>query len=801
MKAVFQRHALALAGLCLLTLYGCGGGGGGGTTLAPPAATTTSVPVTVIDDAIQFATVCLDKNKNGACDAGEPSGKTDAAGKVTLQVANADVGKFPILAVVGTDAVDATYGPVLTAFTMTAPADQTAVVSPLTTLVQTTVATTGVSSAEAAASLQSQTGTKVSLFQDFTKDATPEGKAAAVLARLVVVVTQQQSAALISTLGTPIVGGAVVATADLNKIIQNKVLEILQDVVTVLQNPATQLALNSATTPAQVTAALLVPANSIVADPATGLTSASVVTLVAINNQIATPAPEPAPVATASLRSLTFNGAGNWFVRGFTATAAQNTVDSTNNRRYVQRQASSTTVGATAATWNNGATPARQSDLHFNGTGWANCGLNSENLSSVRDAAGNSIYNFCNNRESGKSNRAVFDVSAKTMAGVITDARAAGYTNMSIGSNSVADLTNYLGATVFPSGSSISYVSASSLVNAPAYYPGTGNIVQQADATVAAGRTDPTNLTAPCAATVPPASTAAATLEGLIAVSTGTPCINNAATATVTTSVGPPIVTAIVSSGPRNDNWGSTSLSLGTVGLASTGGIQTSYYTTNTPLRVSFAAPNVARYYACKQRSTDGSSRNCDLVGTGSYAIASLGDARVMSFTGLPAVSGPLAFERVFVQRAGKVYFGYKNKNGVFNSARLNLAGGNALLTQLQIGTVDPETPLALTKASYAGDWQVGDVATPTGFTLIRIFSNGTSSCTDTNSTNPAAVSVSAPYACILAFSNLASGSFTFTHPTVATFSLTGTLDFLTGSANGTFVDGATTGTFVGARR
>jgi trimeric autotransporter adhesin len=798
MKTLSQRNALALAGLCLLTVYGCGDGGGAGSSTVPPVATSTSVPVTVIDDAIQFATVCLDKNKNGACDTGEPSGQTDAAGKVALQVDRADVGKFPILAVIGTDAVDAAYGPITTAFTMTAPADQTSVVSPLTTLVQTTVATTGVSSAEAAASLQSQTGLSVSLFQDFTKNTAPENKSAAVLARMIALITQQQSAALNSTVGSTAIDGALVTTADLNQIIQNKVLEILPEIMTSLQSSAVQGALNTSTTPAELTATLQVPAAAIVLDPATGLTSASVATLVAINNQVDLPAPEPALAATAGLRVLTFSSIGNWSMRGFTATAAQNEVDPANNRRYVQRQASSTTVGGTAvAKWNNGGTPARQSDLHFNGTAWAGCGLNGENLSSIRDAAGNSTYNFCSQRETGKSNRAIFDVSFKTMANVITEARAAGYANMSIGSNSAADFTSFLGTTVFPAGSSISYVSANSLVNAPAYYPGIGNIVSQADASVAAGRTNP-NVAAPCSAATPPAATEAATFEGLIAVSTGTPCINFPGTATVQTSA---TTTAIVSSGARNEGWGSTSLSLGLVGLATTGGVQSTYYTTNTPLRVSFAAPNVARYYACQQRSTDGSNRNCNLVGSGSYSIASLGDARVMTFTGLPIQAGALTFERVFVERAGKVYFGYQNKGGVFNSARLNLAGGNALLAQLGIETVDPDTPLALTKASYAGDWQVSASATPQVSTLIRIFSNGTTSCTDTDTTNPAAVSVSAPYACVVTFSNLASGSFTLTKPADSAFSLNGTFSFLTGAASGTVGAGASAGSFAGARR
>ena len=260
MKTTSQRYALALAGLCLLTIYGCSGGGGGGPDAGTPGGATTSVPVTVIDDAIENATVCLDKNKNGACDAGEPSGKTDVAGKVTLQVANADVGKFPLLAVVGVDAKDATYGPVTTAFTMTAPADQTAVVSPLTTLVQTTVASTGVSTAEAASSVQSQTGITVSLFEDFTKSTTPEGEIASMVARMIVVVSQQQAAVLRSAVGSSAIDGAVVTTADLDQIIQNKLLEILPALVTALAEPAVKTAFNAANTPELKTAALATPA-------------------------------------------------------------------------------------------------------------------------------------------------------------------------------------------------------------------------------------------------------------------------------------------------------------------------------------------------------------------------------------------------------------------------------------------------------------------------------------------------------------------------------------------------------------
>ena len=213
-----------------------------------PVATTTKANTTVIDGAIRNALVCLDKNANGKCDTDETQGRTDAAGSVTLDVPNADVGQYAIVAVVGTDAVDADHGPVTVAYTLAAPADQTGVVSPLTTLVQQTVATTGTTSAEAARAVQDQTGITASLFQDFTKVAAPTDGSinAAAMARLLVVTTQRQNVAVASTVGTPALGGALITQADLDKAIQQKLLELLPDLVTALSNPAVL----AATTPA-----------------------------------------------------------------------------------------------------------------------------------------------------------------------------------------------------------------------------------------------------------------------------------------------------------------------------------------------------------------------------------------------------------------------------------------------------------------------------------------------------------------------------------------------------------------------
>ena len=169
---------------------------------------TVDVPITVVDGPIQNAKVCLDKNNNGVCDTGEPTGSTDSDGKVTLKVDSTDAGKYPVIAVVGTDAIDADTGPVPTPFTMKAPADHTAVITPLTTLVQNVVASTGSTSAAAADVVKAQTGINISLFEDFSKGATDDHKAAANIARMVVVTTQQQSEAVKDAEDTEDVAGA-----------------------------------------------------------------------------------------------------------------------------------------------------------------------------------------------------------------------------------------------------------------------------------------------------------------------------------------------------------------------------------------------------------------------------------------------------------------------------------------------------------------------------------------------------------------------------------------------------------------
>ena len=203
---------------------------------------------------------------------------------------------------------------------------------------------------------------------------------------------------------------------------------------------------------------------------------------------VAEPGP-PAPVAAASLGALIFSSAGNRFVQSFTSSAAQNTPDASNNIRYVERRSNSTTSGATTvANWNKGGSPARQADLHFTGIAWENCGLNGENLASVRDAAGSSTSNYCNSLSTSSSKRTTSDVEGQTMASVLTTIRAADYANLSVGDNSASTLNALLGGTTFPAGSTVSVQDLTALTTAPAYYPGIGTFVPQYSAAVAEGR-------------------------------------------------------------------------------------------------------------------------------------------------------------------------------------------------------------------------------------------------------------------------------------------------------------------------
>lgn len=791
MKVTRKNLMLGLASAALLTLYGCGGGGASGSPNSPSL--TTGVPVTVIDGPIRNAVVCLDKNANGVCDAGEPTARTDAAGKTTLQIDNADVGKFAVLAVVGTDAIDTDRPttPITTPFTMTAPADKPAVISPLTTLVQTLVQNAGLTSNAAEAQLRSQTGLNVSLFENFTNTTSADSQTAATLARMLVVTTQQNLNTIVGTIGSTAVDGTVVKAADIDKLIQARLIEILSNVLAALADPT----IAAAITPAAKEAAIQAQTTVLLAVPSNAITTTSVATLVGIANTTAAVSTEAVSttVASGNLRALTFTDASNWLVRVFTSSAAQSTPDSAGNIRFIEHRIRNFT-GAIAK-WSVGGEPNRQADLSFNGTTWGSCPLNFENTGTAPNAQGNSSYNYCNNRETGTSNRANFDVSGKTMAGVYQQVNDAGYTNLTIANAGTA-----LGTDIFPTGSALRYQTGTPLSTSNSYYPGTSNVVMQYSAAVTNGGIAANQLPGvQCNSTEASPSgrptNTPSTLEAMLARATGTPCAFTGGSFVYNS-------TTFANPDARNEWWGATSLGIGTIGNAPTNsGVAPGFYTSNQLIRVAFAGSgtNPVTYYSCKQRFNDGSTRNCSIIGSGNYTITTQGDARVLSMSNSPAVANPLNYERVFVERGGKVFFGYKNNLTVSKTARLNKTATDALFAKLGLPAVSTDTPLALTRASYAGEWNIAPVDIPLDSTLLRISNLGLATCinTDARVTPPLVVTE----ACTVTFTDLAAGAITSTTPSRAGTS-TGTLNFLTGAVTGTFTP--TSGTalaLTGARR
>lgn len=778
-----------LAGTVTVTalIAGCLGGGGDGGA-AMPTASTTPVAVQVIDGAISNALVCLDKNANGQCDTGEPSGRTDTAGNVTLAVSLADAGKYPVLALVGTDAVDADHGPVATAFVMKTPADKAAVVSPLTTLVQRAVEATGSSSDVAAQLLQSQLGMNVSVFQDYTRNRTREGLTLAAVSRMVVVTQQQQAAELSSAVGTSAVDGTVITRADIDKLVVKRLSEILPSVIAAVANPAVQAAIDAGDIK-QVNTALKPLAQAIVADPETGIKAAALSTLVAVNNAVTQGGNEaPTPTAGVQLHTLTYTDAQNWFRRLITSSTAQVVPDSNGLTRYRDNRLRS--VGGVLGAWSFQATPDRQSDLHWNGQSWVQCGLLQESTATVRDAQGRNTYNYCDGYETGASTRVALDVAGKKLIDVYNQIRAAGYTNITI-----ANAETALGQAVFPANAKALYYNGQSITTALTYIPNKNSIVRvsNSDALAAGTQADCNAITSQStgAYTVEPA-----TLEAMVARMQGKPCTYG--TTTITGAGG-----AQLTSGSRNEFWSFAAPSIATVGTAATFGNAnqaTAYYTTNQVFRVAFGANKAITYYKCLQR-WDGSVRNCDSIGTGTYEITTVGDARVMTLGNPPPQLATVTYDRVFVERAGKVYFGYKSKPTAYSQARFNLEGANAFIGQLSTGPqVTVESTVVLTPASWAGDWIFWASSDPAawnssnaGVVRIQPNFNGTSGyqCFDAigNATTTA-------FTCTVTLDS--SGALTVVD---STSTMSATLRFVEGTATGSSLENSVTTPVLGARR
>ncbi|WP_157118707.1 hypothetical protein [Azohydromonas lata] len=651
--------------------------GGVITTTAPPL--TLSQPIRVVDGPLRNALVCLDANGNGACDSGEVQGRSGADGRLTLQMSSTIVGKYPLLAVVGTDAVDGTTA-VATRFVLMAPADQAAVVTPLTTLVQAWAELAGSTTAVAAAAVQSAAGLAVSPLKDYTGATDAASVRAATLARLLVLAQQQAASALkAGVVGQKDFNGVVATQADLDKALRYALVDALPSLGAVAAATAADTTLTAATREA----ALLAAAKAAIGADLK-LDAGKVLTLIGAS-KLPLDAAAGTKLAGGNLRGFTFSDANNWFFRANLSTAADNTPGADGTVRYYSRFERN--AAGKVSDWGFHGDSARAGDLHWNGTAWSACPLGTRSTQKPQTGT-RWTYSYCAGMEQGASWHSSVDVSGKTLLEVVT--RLRGFPGSADGVPYAqwgpSDL-KLLGTTAkFPTGAKLQFSTGFATATAPAYDVQGSAIATAYTAAVAAGGDARNGAKVACGAVTPTNSatykTTPAKLEDLVAVSRGTPCIYGTSTNADGTSLA------------RNEWWSNSTVSLGkaTGAMAQPAGTG-NYYTTTALLRVAFGTTgNATTYYKCLERTSDGSTRNCTQIGKGTYAIATLGDARVMSFTDLPLLSQRQGWSRVLVQRGGKIYFGYQNRVGAISSqARLNLTAANAVFGQLKISPLTPQ--------------------------------------------------------------------------------------------------------------
>lgn len=129
--------SLSLALGAMVWVNGCGGGSDTTTTAAATTIdTTSSVSGIVADGYLVGAKVCLDQNRNDACDVGEPMSLTDAAGRYTFTISDAAAVAFPILVEADETTIDLdTNTPIGEKWHFKAMTGQGSFISPLSTLV------------------------------------------------------------------------------------------------------------------------------------------------------------------------------------------------------------------------------------------------------------------------------------------------------------------------------------------------------------------------------------------------------------------------------------------------------------------------------------------------------------------------------------------------------------------------------------------------------------------------------------------------------------------------------------------
>ncbi|NJS36255.1 MAG: hypothetical protein HC765_07210 [Brachymonas sp.] len=143
-----------------------------------------------------------------------------------------------------------------------------------------------------------------------------------------------------------------------------------------------------------------------------------------------------------------------------------------------------------------------------------------------------------------------------------------------------------------------------------------------------------------------------------------------------------------------------------------------------------------ARIYQCRRNATPNTNTNCftdsATLLTTTYTIETLGDARVLKFAALPAELTSLRKNsRVYVERGGAVFYGFKDILSVDTTVRLNVTAWDAMPAQFPGVTshTDPVAPVAADTGTWLRDMRRGVTASGSETFSIRAWNftvNGT---------------------------------------------------------------------------
>ncbi len=192
-----------------------------------------SVGGVVADGYLSGAKVCLDKNLNKKCDVNEPTGISGAGGKYTIvdDVPPADLAKYPIVVEVPAGAVDSDRGPVTSEYVLSAPAGKPEFVSPLTTLVQSQIESSGQTLTEAVASVKTQLGLVTLSPMDDYKPGVVGASSESVVAAGVAKVISTAIAENKKSVETAVGADATSTTQQVVKLVVQGVMNNLSDIV------------------------------------------------------------------------------------------------------------------------------------------------------------------------------------------------------------------------------------------------------------------------------------------------------------------------------------------------------------------------------------------------------------------------------------------------------------------------------------------------------------------------------------------------------------------------------------------